>query len=49
MALVNVVLLALSETKVLPFAWSWLVVIGTAGTIVLALGLGAFLQRAQPR
>lgn len=45
MALVNVVLLALSETKVLPFAWSWLVVIGTAGTIILALTLGALLQR----
>ncbi|MBI2492346.1 MAG: sodium/solute symporter [Candidatus Rokubacteria bacterium] len=39
MALVNLVLLTLSETKVLVFAWSWLVVVGTAGTIVLALAL----------
>ena len=44
MALVNVALLALSETGVLPFAWSWLVVIGTAGTIVLALALGALVS-----
>ena len=43
MAAVNVVLLVLSETGVLPFAWSWLVVIGTAGTIGLALLLGAVL------
>ena len=43
MALVNVVLLALSESGVLRFAWSWLVVIGTAGTIVLALILGRLL------
>jgi Na+/proline symporter len=41
MALVNLVLLVLSETKVLTFAWSWLVILGTAGTIALALALGA--------
>jgi hypothetical protein len=29
----------LSETGVLGFAWSWLVIIGTAGTMVLALVL----------
>jgi SSS family transporter len=39
MAVVNLTLLVLSETKVLEFAWSWLVILGTAGTIVLALGL----------
>jgi len=39
MAAVNLVLLVLSETKVLPFAWSWLVIIGTAGTMLLAVGL----------
>jgi len=33
MAIVNLVLLTLSETKVLTFAWSWLVIVGTAGTI----------------
>ena len=43
MAAVNVVLLVLSETGVVRFAWSWLVVIGTAGTIGLALLLGALL------
>ncbi|MBI1736057.1 MAG: sodium/solute symporter [Candidatus Rokubacteria bacterium] len=47
MALVNMLLLALSETKVLPFAWSWLVVIGTAGTMAMALALGAVLQRRE--
>jgi SSS family solute:Na+ symporter len=41
MALVNLVLLTLSETKVLPFAWSWLVILGTAGTMALAVALSA--------
>jgi Na+/proline symporter len=41
MALVNLVLLTLSETKVLVFAWSWLVILGTIGTILLALALSA--------
>jgi len=40
MALVNLVLLTLSETKVLPFAWSWLVILGTLGTIGIALAAG---------
>ena len=39
MALVNLVLLTLSETKVLPVAWSWLVIFGTAGTMLLATAL----------
>jgi hypothetical protein len=39
MAVVNLVLLTLSETKVLVFAWSWLVILGTLGTVVLALAL----------
>ena len=39
MALVNLTLLTLAETKILNFAWSWLIILGTAGTIVLALGL----------
>ena len=43
MALVNLVLLVLSETGALRFAWSWLVVLGTAGTIVLALALSPVL------
>jgi solute:Na+ symporter, SSS family len=37
MAAVNLVLLVLSELKVLTFAWSWLVILGTAGTMGLAL------------
>ena len=40
MAVVNLVLLALSETKLLPFAWSWLVILGTLGTMGIALGMG---------
>jgi SSS family transporter len=41
MALVNLVLLVLSETKVLVFAWSWLVIVGTVGTMLLASALTA--------
>jgi Na+/proline symporter len=37
MAVVNLTLLVLSETGILVFAWSWLVIIGTAGTILLAV------------
>jgi solute:Na+ symporter, SSS family len=39
MAALNLGLLVLSETKVLPFAWSWLVILGTAGTMLLAVAL----------
>ena len=42
MALVNLGLLTLSEKKILPFAWSWLVILGTAGTMLIAVGLSAF-------
>jgi SSS family solute:Na+ symporter len=45
MAAVNLVLLVLSETRVLGFAWSWLVILGTAGTMLLALGLTALSRR----
>jgi solute:Na+ symporter, SSS family len=41
MALVNLVLLVLSEMQVLVFAWSWLVILGTAGTMLLATGMTA--------
>jgi len=37
MALVNLTLLVLSEGGVLNFAWSWLVILGTVGTMGLAL------------
>jgi len=40
MAVLNLGLLLLSETGVLPFAWSWLVILGTVGTIGIALALG---------
>ena len=45
MAVVNLVLLVLSETKVLAFAWSWLVILGTAGTMLIAVGLTALKRR----
>src|SRR5712692_6063294 len=45
MALVNLALLVLSETGTLHFAWSWLVIVGTAGTIGLALALSAAWRR----
>ena len=45
MALVNLVLLVLSERGVLHFAWSWLVILGTAGTIALALVISAVATR----
>jgi hypothetical protein len=50
MAVVNLILLVLSETKVLIFAWSWLVILGTAGTVALALALSALpgLRRLSP-
>jgi SSS family solute:Na+ symporter len=45
MALVNLTLLVLSEMKVLVFAWSWLVVLGTAGTMLLALSFSRAARR----
>ena len=45
MALVNFALLVFIETKVLPLAWSWLVILGTLGTITLSLACSPFLAR----
>ncbi|HEV8586214.1 MAG TPA: sodium/solute symporter [Methylomirabilota bacterium] len=45
MTLVNLALLYLAETGRITFPWSWLVMVGTAGTIVLALALTPFLGR----
>jgi SSS family transporter len=45
MALVNLALLILSETGALRFAWSWLVILGTAGTVVLALVLSPLMGK----
>jgi solute:Na+ symporter, SSS family len=47
MAVINLGLLILSETKVLPFAWSWLVILGTIGTMLLAVGLTPLLCRRE--
>jgi Na+/proline symporter len=49
MAIVNVILLALSETKVLVFAWSWLVILGTLGTMALAVLLSGVIPRTAAR
>jgi SSS family solute:Na+ symporter len=46
MALVNLVLLVLSESGTLQFAWSWLVILGTGGTMLLALLLSPALSRS---
>ena len=39
----------LSEMKVLAFGWSWLVVLGTVGTILLALTFSATARRDSSR
>ncbi|HEV8642828.1 MAG TPA: sodium/solute symporter [Methylomirabilota bacterium] len=45
MALVNLALLVLSETKILVFAWSWLVILGTAGTMLVAVALSPLAKK----
>jgi solute:Na+ symporter, SSS family len=45
MAGVNLALLSLSEMKILPLAWSWLVICGTAGTMLLASGFTLLAPR----
>ena len=47
MASINLVLLVLSEKKLLDFAWSWLVIFGTAGTMLIALALTPLLWRSE--
>ena len=53
MALVNLVLLTLAETGVIRLGWSWLVILGTAGTMGLAALLAPVLdgetRRGAPR
>jgi solute:Na+ symporter, SSS family len=44
MALVNLALLVLSETGTLRFAWSWLVILGTLGTMAIALLLSKSIR-----
>src|SRR5215510_3096238 len=45
MAVVNLVLLVLAETRVIALGWSWLVIFGTAGTMLLARLLAPLLDR----
>jgi Na+/proline symporter len=45
MALVNLALLILSETGRIGLGWSWLVIIGTAGTMLLSPLLAPVLDR----
>lgn len=40
MAVVNAVLLVLSEKQILPMGWTWLVILGTVGTFTLGYLLG---------
>ncbi len=47
MAVVNAVLLSLSETHVLPLGWTWLMLIGTGGTFAIGYGLGPRLETAE--
>lgn len=49
MAAVNAVLLYRIETKVLGLGWSWLLLIGTAGTMALSILLGPVLDGVKPR
>jgi SSS family transporter len=45
MAIVNLALLILSETGRIGFGWSWLVILGTAGTMLLAPLLAPLFDR----
>jgi SSS family solute:Na+ symporter len=45
MALVNLALLVMAETGVIVLGWSWLVILGTIGTMILAPLLAPFLDR----
>jgi hypothetical protein len=49
MAVVNLALLILAETGVIGLGWSWLVILGTVGTMALAAGLAPLLDRGPVR
>jgi SSS family transporter len=49
MAVLNLALLVLAETRVIALGWSWLVIIGTAGTMLLAPLLAPVLDRRRPK
>jgi solute:Na+ symporter, SSS family len=46
MAVVNAMLLVLSEMGKIPLGWTWLLLIGTAGTFVIGYYLGPVMERA---
>ncbi len=48
MALVNLGLLVMGETGVMPLGWSWLVIFGTVGTMALSWALAPLLDRPAP-
>ena len=45
MAVINLTLLVMGETGVVPLGWSWLVIFGTVGTMVLSTILAPLLDR----
>jgi len=45
MAVVNAALLILSELGIVPLGWTWLLLIGTAGTFILGYFLGPVMDR----
>jgi hypothetical protein len=47
MALMNLTLLVLAEARVITLGWSWLVIIGTAGTMLLTVLLAPILDRTR--
>jgi hypothetical protein len=47
MAGLNLVLLILSETGRIGLGWSWLVILGTIGTMALAAALAPVLDRGR--
>ena len=49
MALVNLILLTLAETGRIALGWSWLVILGTAGTMLITALLAPVLDRAPSR
>ncbi len=49
MAMLNAWLLHLSEIKVFPLGWSWLVILGTFGTFALSWALGPVLDPNEPK
>jgi len=48
MAVVNLTLLVLGETKVFVVGWTWLIIIGTLGTMAIGYALGPIWERTEP-